>query len=1611
MAKKSKQKNAIKDEPWDPSDTCDVPIDELYESIKSEGRYSYDLETSGLSARKDHIEGVAFYVPNEKDENHKPLRAWYPFTEGTMDYTIDGTVVSLREPMDQFSTMEKLRPIWQLKDVIAVRANGIFDDAFLYLSSGLNEPIVIENMIADSMIADYISDERRRRYGLKLRVDQVFGHKMTTYNEAAGGQATFGFAKKKPLGAYACDDTVFTYRLWKWAIDQIRLQDPPRQHKDDWCSPLDNTPGLYSDLEKIFWKIEMKIQPILMEMEITGCFVDWEWLVKVQERINKQQDKILEEFKSTVGWVPNLRSPKQVSDFLYNSVEKGGLGLPTKGVEYNEDTEQYATGDKAISHRKAAYPLVGKMLKYRSLSVIDNSFCKKLIKLGQEEGRVYARFRQTGTVIGRLSCISGNSILSIRLYGEDLKRSVRLSKLLQFSGSDVMITTHKGRERRVLNLFNKGPDLMFEVVADDGSKIRCTRDHKFFTDSGWRALKDIKRGDRLLRAEVCETQETDKRQAVGARSTVVFQGVRGRQEADLQEVENLRSDGWDCAHVQGGLRLGDRCISRTVEAPSRPGRNTASYSDVGSTGQVQRLHTLQGIVQGDLRRQQPDARASEEDLWNIASGYDSGREDLQGVSRLSGGEARTTPERGQTERGGVLSKVGFGGGDVRGEIPSRDRGQVRRGGVDYFDGHVSPRSIREPSRDYVVGEPINGQRVLGTGRTELTNRRASNGPEDGFRRAGGGLSEADATSPLGQAERIDHECVDRERDDREGSPNVRFKSGGDEAFEGADGGWNPASATIPFLQELAGRLRLDRSETTGRGRWRVAPEVPHYQGQRSEEDKEGEGAWLPDNEVHHEADRQEPSYGDSENRVRTWTRVTSITPVSVEDVWDLTVEGDHSYLAHGFVNKNSADPVNLMNQPRDKNLIRKAFCAHLEDDYDPERNELCLIDADYCLVAGTPIITVDGVMPIEEVAVQMPAVLSSADGKSLEIRPVVAGGRVGIAPCVRVTLEDGSSVVCTEDHKWMTYGGRLVETKYLNPGDRMAHAFVNRNGNYVTCSIRGNKRYLHDLVAEFQWGPKLQGHHVDHIDANKHNNSLSNIRYLTASKNLGQGAGRWWAAATEEERAARTTSLVDGQRKNRRSYKDDGNPNYGKLKGKAQDCLTCGVEFYRPPSTNSKYCSRKCYHKACENGCDLVCERCGITYYRSDGKKTRFCSHACLAANKPVEIDCEICEKRFLPTKSAVRFCGSACSNRSRGKTVYELNCKRCSSVFESSRSNAKYCGRECWRLRNRAVVGNHRIISIEPVGPREVFQITVEGTSTYVTSCGLVSSNSQMELRMAASLAQERNMIEVYSMVGGCSAGENGDPCERYTFYECFKCHIDGAPIETPDGPKCANCGAHGNDIEHQKRCRHVDLHQRTAEDVGVPRNPLAKNSNFGLLYRMGAPKFCIYAGLFDEDGNPQIDYGQELINKWHATYPGIATWHARIIHQLVSDDYVAYNIARRRRRLDIEWKKNDYRAGTQAIQFKNSGSCQDLIKLAMIKLYDTRNAKIANSRAAESALWRKFKFLIQVHDELIFEAPKVMKEELCALVKECMESVAKGMRVPFIADARSGRTWEDLH
>lgn len=251
-----------------------------------------------------------------------------------------------------------------------------------------------------------------------------------------------------------------------------------------------------------------------------------------------------------------------------------------------------------------------------------------------------------------------------------------------------------------------------------------------------------------------------------------------------------------------------------------------------------------------------------------------------------------------------------------------------------------------------------------------------------------------------------------------------------------------------------------------------------------------------------------------------------------------------------------------------------------------------------------------------------------------------------------------------------------------------------------------------------------------------------------------------------------------------------------------------------------------------------------------------------------------------------------------------------------------------------------------------------------------------QVELRVAAHLSNDPVMVSVYSSPI-CD-------CEVYL----------ASKAKNPDEP----------------RCEHIDLHTRTAVAVDVPRNPLAKNLNFGLLYRMGAAKFCVYAGLFDSDGNPRVNYARGVIKKWFDTYVGITWLHSETEQWLRRNDWIAYTLTGRRRRLDEEAKKNEYLAVTKGIQFRVSGTAQDIMKVGMMRIAAAREEKIRSSGPATRRQWQRLKFFIQVHDEILMSGPKHLDGEIKELIEEAMAGAAD-LRVPLTVVCKSGRTWDDVH
>ena len=197
-------------------------------------------------------------------------------------------------------------------------------------------------------------------------------------------------------------------------------------------------------------------------------------------------------------------------------------------------------------------------------------------------------------------------------------------------------------------------------------------------------------------------------------------------------------------------------------------------------------------------------------------------------------------------------------------------------------------------------------------------------------------------------------------------------------------------------------------------------------------------------------------------------------------------------------------------------------------------------------------------------------------------------------------------------------------------------------------------------------------------------------------------------------------------------------------------------------------------------------------------------------------------------------------------------------------------------------------------------------------------------------------------------------------------------------------------------------DIHSRTASDVfGVfPEmvNPdmrrQAKVINFGVLYGMSA------FGLAKELGITQ-KLAQAYIDSYFQRYRGVREYLDGLLALARRDGYVTTLFKRRRYLPEIHSPQAPVRqfAERMAINAPIQGTAADLIKVAMVRI--DRRLAVENLAAA---------MIMQVHDELVFEAPVSEREVLMTLVREEMEGVLK-LDVPLRVEIAAGRNWDEAH
>jgi DNA polymerase-1 len=213
------------------------------------------------------------------------------------------------------------------------------------------------------------------------------------------------------------------------------------------------------------------------------------------------------------------------------------------------------------------------------------------------------------------------------------------------------------------------------------------------------------------------------------------------------------------------------------------------------------------------------------------------------------------------------------------------------------------------------------------------------------------------------------------------------------------------------------------------------------------------------------------------------------------------------------------------------------------------------------------------------------------------------------------------------------------------------------------------------------------------------------------------------------------------------------------------------------------------------------------------------------------------------------------------------------------------------------------------------------------------------------------------------------------------------------------AHCSGEESIIEAFRRDE--DIHTRTAaevlkvspEAVTDEQRRVAKMINYALLYGVSA------FGLAQGARIPQAE-AEKYIRDYYATHPKVRAFIETTLAEGRERGYVTTVLGRRRYLPDLNSGNPVARnaAERMAMNAPIQGSSADMIKLAMVRVDAALRARKLQTR-----------MLLQVHDELVFEAPPAEVEEVKRLVRELMES-AMPLSVPIKVDVKAGDDWSQV-
>ncbi len=269
----------------------------------------------------------------------------------------------------------------------------------------------------------------------------------------------------------------------------------------------------------------------------------------------------------------------------------------------------------------------------------------------------------------------------------------------------------------------------------------------------------------------------------------------------------------------------------------------------------------------------------------------------------------------------------------------------------------------------------------------------------------------------------------------------------------------------------------------------------------------------------------------------------------------------------------------------------------------------------------------------------------------------------------------------------------------------------------------------------------------------------------------------------------------------------------------------------------------------------------------------------------------------------------------------------------------------------NQAVAATGRLSSTDPnlqnIPIRSEYGKKIREAFLSEDGYDLVAADySQIELRIVASLAQDTQLMSIF---------EKGEDVHKAT-----------AAV----------------------------IHGVSLEEVTPEMRRSAKEVNFGVLYGMGPFGLAARTGMSHAEA-------REFIKKYFTSFAGVKTYLEDVVNKGKRDGYTETLYGRRRYIPELNSPNHQLRTAAErmAVNMPIQGTQADIVKLAMIavdELCEKQSYYVKDD----------VRFLLQVHDELVFEIKNEASKKIATEIKQAMEAVVT-LAVPVIADINIGKRW----